>query len=198
MNLPDPTPALNYLGKRIQMAYVVRDMDAALEHWLDVMKVGPFVVFDRSRDGRTILYRGTQTYADISLAFAYIGDVQIEIIQPLDDEPSPFREFLDSGREGLHHIGFWPDDFELARGHFEEQGFKEIYAVLTDGRRSGAYYESPCVMGGIVELVPLTEQRAAYFGRMEKIARSWDGKTRPVRRFSGRAEFLASGEGVEV
>jgi hypothetical protein len=48
----------------------------------------------------------------------------------------------------------------------------------------------------MIELVPWTAHRAAYFSRIRRLSDNWDGATRPVRKFSGRAAFLASGEGA--
>jgi catechol 2,3-dioxygenase-like lactoylglutathione lyase family enzyme len=188
---------IRFLGERVQLAFVVKNMDAAIKYWTETLRVGPFIVIEKSRGDRTVYYRGAETPVDFSIAFAYMGDVQIEFIQPTDDEPSIYKEFLDSGREGFHHVAYWPKDFEAACAHLEASGFSEISSVRTrDGKRNVAYYETPQHIGSIVEIVPLTADRAAYFSRIQRLSQTWDGVTRPVRRFVDRAAFLASGEGT--
>ncbi|KRB49110.1 hypothetical protein ASE04_18160 [Rhizobium sp. Root708] len=91
------------LGRRLQLAYVVRNIDDAMAFWTKVLKVGPFVVIENSRGGRI---GAVQRGVDFTIAFAYFGDVQIELIHQSNDAPSSYKEFLDAGREGLHHLAF--------------------------------------------------------------------------------------------
>lgn len=184
------------LGTRMQLGIVVRDLDAAMKYWTETLGVGPFVVFESSVGNRKVTYRGEVTPLETSLAFSYLGDIQIELVRQLNDAPSPYKDFLDGGREGLQHIAFWPENYDQACSDLEAQGFREVFAMyLEDGSRNVAYYETPPAIGVMVELVPWTPARAAYFGRIKSIVDRWDG-TRPVRRFASRAEFLESKEGA--
>ena len=189
---------VRFLGERVQLAFVVNDLEAAMRFWTGVLKVGPFVVIEQARGGRDIFYRGDETNGDFSLAFAYMGDVQIELVQPLDDEPSIYKEFLGSGREGLHHLAFWPEDFKAACAHLEANGFQECTSIrMRDGTINVAYYDAPAGVGTFVEVAPLTKERFSYFSRIQRLSQSWDGETRPIRRFKDRGAFLASDEGIE-
>jgi catechol 2,3-dioxygenase-like lactoylglutathione lyase family enzyme len=189
-------PALAFLGERIQVAFVLDDFERALRYWTETLKVGPFVVIESALDGRTVTFRGERTDMNMSLAFAYMGDVQVEFVRPTNDAPSPFREFVDSGRRGLHHIAYWPADFDGACAHLERNGFEEICSIArSDGTRDVVYYEPPDFIGTIVELAPWTQFRNDYFGRIQRLSAGWDG-SRPVRRFASRAAFLDSGDGA--
>jgi hypothetical protein len=64
-----------------------------------------------------------------------------------------------------------------------------------DGERNVVYYETPDHLGVMIEIVPMTPARQAYFGRIQKLASEWDGM-RPIRRFASREAFLASCEGA--
>ena len=77
----------------MQFSYVVRDLDAAIEHWAGNLQVGPFFVAPHVPYTRC-LYRGTPTDLDMSVAIAYTGDTQIELVQQHNDAPSIFRDFL--------------------------------------------------------------------------------------------------------
>lgn len=187
-----------FLGKRVQLAFVVRDLDATLKYWTEVLGVGPFVVIESSKGDRKIVHRGQETEMDMTLCFAYMGDIQIEIVHQTNDAPSSYKEFTDRGQSGLHHIAFWPVDFEAACAHLEASGFNEVTSFfMPDGARNVAYYEAPDAVGTLVEIVPMTPARTAYFSRIQRLCETWDGVTRPVRRFTDRAAFLASGEGAE-
>src|SRR5689334_12185843 len=99
------------LGKKMQISYVVRDLDAALHFWTDRLKVGPFVVIEHAAADRVVVYRGRRTSVKMSLAFSYVNDVQIELITASSLDPSPWTDFLAGGQEGLHHMGFWPENY---------------------------------------------------------------------------------------
>jgi hypothetical protein len=189
--------APGFLGDKTQFAYVVRDLDAALRHWTDVMKVGPFVVIEDSRGGREIVHRGKPTSVEFGVAFAYLGDVQIELIHQTNDAPSLYKEFLDDGREGLHHTAFWPADLDAACTHLELRGYTVATSILAaDGTASVVHFEAPPFIGGIVELLPMTVDRKDYYGRIQRLGRDWNGFFRPIRRYRNRDAFLALGEGL--
>ena len=50
-------------------------------------------------------YRGNPTQARAKLAFIKLKNLEIELIEP-DDNPSTWREYLDTKGEGVHHIAF--------------------------------------------------------------------------------------------
>src|SRR2546425_2558004 len=101
-------PPASRLGTRMQLGHVVSDLDAALTYWTEALGVGPFVVLDSSVGDRQFFHRGEPSAVNFSIAISYIGDTMVELITPLNAAPSPYSEFLAQGREGLHHIGYWP------------------------------------------------------------------------------------------
>jgi len=81
-------------GPLRQMGFVVRDIDKAMRHWVEVCGVGPWYIAERlPLNG--FWYKG-QRFDDIHLtiALANSGEVQLELIQQRDDTPSMYREFL--------------------------------------------------------------------------------------------------------
>jgi hypothetical protein len=192
IDVVDAAALPDVLGRRIQLGMVVKDLEAATTWWAQAMGVGPWILIEGGGGDRRFVYRGEVTPVETSIAFSYAGDTQIEIIAQNNDAPSPYLEFFDSGREGLHHLGYWPDDFNRSREALERAGFEELCSVyLGDGTRNVTYYTSPPVVGVIIEIAPMTPLRKAYMSAIEILASEWDG-TRPLRRFASRAEFLAS------
>lgn len=186
------TTSLGFLGPRIQLGFVVKDLDAALHYWTTSLKVGPFVVIENAVAGRCAIFRGSLTEMEITLAFAYVGDVQIELIFQRNDAPSQYHEFLDQGREGLHHVGYWPAEFEAACLQLEASGFTEASSILSsDGKRIVVHYDSPPHIGAMVELVPFSEERLNFLSKIRNLAEHWDG-ARPVRRYPSGEAFLKS------
>lgn len=186
LGLPD------VLGPRMQVGMVVNDLQAAMAFWVEQMSIGPWIVIEEGIGDRRFVYRGEASDVTFAVAFSYAGETQFELIAQTNHAPSPFRDFLASGREGIHHLGFWPENFLDSCDSLERAGFEELCSIyLPDGTRNGTYYTGPPVVGGILELAPMTPFRKTYMTAIEKLATEWDGK-RPVRRFATREEFIAS------
>ncbi len=188
--LGDAAPAI--LGRRMQLSMVVKDIDAAAHMWAEQLGVGPWILFENAMEGRRFVHRGQDSDVQMSLAMTYAGETQFELIEQTNDAPSPYREFLDAGREGVQHVEFWPDDYAASCLAFEQAGFEEISVIYQpDGSKNGSYFASPASVGVVVAVIPMTPFRHSYMSVIERLAATWDG-TRPLRRFNSRNEFIAS------
>jgi catechol 2,3-dioxygenase-like lactoylglutathione lyase family enzyme len=171
-----------HFGPIRQNGYVVRDLDAALAHWTGVMGVGPFFrIADQPLSG--FRYRGVPSEAAISVALAQSGGIQIELIQPLDEHPSAFRDFLRAGRHGLQHVAFWTGEFDAALAAAAARGL----TVLQEGcSGSGApderfvYFTEEEHPGTMIELSETAGAKGDLFRAVAAAAASWDGRD-PVR-----------------
>ena len=77
----------NWLGPIDQLGYVVDDIEGAMGHWIERLGVGPFYLL-KSPPMKGLTYRGQPTGARIDVALAFSGSLQVELIAPLDDEPT--------------------------------------------------------------------------------------------------------------
>lgn len=183
-------------ARNFQLGFVVQDLDAALEYWTQIIGVGPFVVMQVSTKGRRVVHRGQEIELRLDLALAYMGDVQIELIRQVCNTPSPFTEFSAAGRQGLHHIAFWLDDFASNPSDLADCGLRETTTFYgADSSRGVSFLEPPNAIGILVELVPASPEKAAYFERIRTLGRDWDG-TGPIRHFASVSDFMASGAGA--
>src|SRR5262249_12331349 len=89
-----------FFGPLRQMGFVVRDIDKAMRHWVDVCGIGPWYIAEKL-PLHGFWYKD-QRYDDIHLtiALANSGDVQLELIQQRDNTPSMYRDFLAAGTRG--------------------------------------------------------------------------------------------------
>ena len=166
-------------GEVRQLGYVVRDIEAAMRHWVDVLGVGPWFYVDRL-PVTNFLYRGKPYAPHVSIAISNSGSAQIELIQQRCETPSMYRDFLASGPEGLQHVSTWPVDYEatlargLAAGHrIGQQG--------ETNRGPFAYMETEGPhRGTCMELAAYTATRKRQFDAIEAAARAWDGRD-PIR-----------------
>ena len=104
-------------GPLRQMGFVVRDIDRAMRHWVEVCGIGPWFLAEKLP--LDAFWYKEQRYDDIHLtiALANSGDVQLELIQQRDEKPSMYRDFLAAGREGLQHWSSWPENYHRCRAH---------------------------------------------------------------------------------
>lgn len=167
-------------GPVAQIGMVVRDIEAAMRHWSEVCGVGPWFHIPRYPVTR-FRYRGVeQPGPDMAIALAYSGEVQLELIEQRCATPSLYRDFLDAGREGMQHWAFWAADYDAALARALAAGHRIGHDGDAGGRGRFAYLKSDGPVGSVVEIVELTESRAAGFGRMKAAAAEWDGRD-PVR-----------------
>ena len=161
-----------------QAGYVVRDIDAAIAGWCRV-GVGPwFTLRDLTQ---TLRYRGELVEVVLHLAMANSGSLQIELIQQVNDAPSAYREFLDSGGEGFHHYSFWPDDVAAARKTVEAAGWELIQESSSGVSTPFAYYAADGMTSTVHEISQLSEGVVGLDRMLTEAAAAWDGVTDPVR-----------------
>ena len=166
-----------------QYAYFVNDIDTAAMHWINLFGAGPFFrVFHHkvSIDSRGYFrYRGTDTEADVSYAFAYCGPVQIQLIQQHDDKPSIYTEMFKAGEEGFHHVGILSAEFERDKQAFIDQGLDlavEMWAVA-----DVVYFNAVRQIGCFVEIHGDNPDIRAHFRDWKKAHDNWDRATDPLR-----------------
>lgn len=170
-------------GRVCQNGYVVRDIEAAMKHWTEVLGVGPFFYIERVKMD-WFRYRGAPSNAEVSIALANTGDLQIELIQQRNDAPSMYRDFLAAGREGLQHMSYWTRSYAEDFDRFVKLG----YVVGQEGQIGGpdgrfAYFDTETHPGTIIEISDISGSKGPFFDHIRKLAAAWDGSDpiRPVK-----------------
>lgn len=167
------------IGPVMQIAFVPKDFDAALRYWTQVMGVGPFFLLENIalQDMR---YLGAPSDCVFSLALAYWGDMQIELIRPENDAPSIYRGQYAVGGETLHHVCILTDDIAKARKIALDAGAK----LLVEGRVGDdggvIYVDSGNGPGSIVEILQPASGSEGLFAMIKQASVGWDG-SHPLR-----------------
>ena len=169
-------------GPVFQMAYVVPDLDPFLDHMSRVVGVGPFFMFPTPVEfGGFTRYDKPSDQTDIlgKVAIAFSGETMIEVIVPGND-PSPYQDFLDAGRSGLHHLGTIATDYDAQMAAARAAGIPvAIEARLPISRF--AYLETDTLWPGtMVEIIEPQQPMLDMFNTIRTAAIGWDGKD-PVR-----------------
>jgi len=119
-------------GATMQVALVVRDLEAEMRRHWEVFKVGPWDIFEV--DNSIInpwIYRGKPAQLTCRVAFAWSGDTQVEIIQPVSGY-SIYDEHLERRGDGLHHIKLYFSDCKAAVERFARAGYPVIQSGVFD------------------------------------------------------------------
>lgn len=168
------------LGPVRQNGYVVRDIRAAMDRWVKAMGVGPWFYIDRVRTDH-FRHRGRDSAVEMSIALANSGDLQIELIQQRNEAPSLYKEFLDSGREGLQHIAYWPADYQALYDHTLALGYRVGHEGQIGGPQGRfSYFETEPHLGIVLELSDVSGGKGRFFERVRQAAAGWDGSD-PIR-----------------
>ena len=112
-----------------QNGYVVRDIEAAMKHWIDVIGVGPWF-YTEHFPFHGFEYKGQPSDPHVSIALANSGPLQLELIQQRNDAPSMFKAFIDAGHEGLQHVAYWPEDIEALVAQSQKRS--AVYDIVTN------------------------------------------------------------------
>lgn len=168
-----------------QIAFVVHDIDLTLRYWTETLGVGPFFVF-RKMAPAEFRYRGKPSPPPcLSIALGNSGDLQVELIQQHDDNPSAYRDFLASGREGFQHVSSWLSraEYDATMSRLLAEGAVPAHEGVVPGAGVRfAYFDTDVVAGGLMyEMADAMEPQAAMvMGMISDSARDWDGSN-PVR-----------------
>jgi methylmalonyl-CoA/ethylmalonyl-CoA epimerase len=160
-----PPPAFT---ETIQLALVVPDLDAAMRTYVHDYGIGPWEIYE-FHPGNVADMRedGEPVERSWRLAIAYVGQVQWELIEPLDAD-SVYARFLAETGGGLHHVGVAVPDFDEAVAGQAARG----NGVLLGGEYKGirfAYLDTVGDLGLVTEIfsgAPGADQRpdATYSG----------------------------------
>ena len=139
------------LGVIDQVAYVVRDLDAALPRYIALY--GPFEVADSPLTDCTI--RGRSADCRLKLAVNRSGPIEIELIEVLEGETT-HSEHLASHGEGLHHLRFRVGALDAKLAELEAAGYETVMYKRFAPGLTFAYVETPDALGrSVIELLEM-------------------------------------------
>jgi len=167
-------------GELRQIGIVVRDIEAAMRHWIEVCGVGPWYYTDKLP---VTAFRYREQEFDgihLSVALANSGEVQLELIQQRCETPSMYHDFLQAGHEGMQHWSSWPEDYDARLEHALANGYAIGQAGETP-RGPFVYLREEGHPGTVIEMAHMTDTRRRIFDAVRDAAVDWDGAD-PIRR----------------
>jgi catechol 2,3-dioxygenase-like lactoylglutathione lyase family enzyme len=140
-----------------QVGIIVQDIERTGERYCQIFGVPkpPVIITDTPDKARTS-YRGGPTDARAKLMFFDMGQVQIELIEPIGG-PSIWQEHLDKYGESVHHIAFWVKDSQGVLHFLAEHGVTEAQHGYFEGGMY-RYVDSAPQLGVMLELLERFER----------------------------------------
>ena len=122
-----------------QIGFVVKDMEAAIK-WYEPL-FGPF---NRTDFGDQLAsYRGAEpTPYVLDFAFGQAGNLEIELIQWISGD-TPHRDFIQGGREGMHHLRYRVSDLAEWTDKLKGVGYDVVWSAQVSDDVGYAYCERP-------------------------------------------------------
>jgi hypothetical protein len=166
-----------------QLGYVVRDINAAIDYFVDFHGAGPFYLMDVPPDAARYTYLGQPVGRTTKnrVAFGYRGPIQYELIE----SDNPIFDHLREGKDMVfHHCMQMSDRFEADRAAYAQSGF----ATMGIGEMPGVlihYIDTLAQLGHYTELfnynAAIDQTGGAMFQLFEIMhneSKNWRGQDR--------------------
>ncbi len=136
----------------VQVAIVTGDIEAKARAWAELLGVPVPEIRETGPECETqIRYRGQPTPARAKLAFFRLGQVSLELIEPIE-RPSTWGDQLDQHGDSLHHIAFRIQGMREKLALLESLGIPLIQKGEYKGGRY-AYVDGTAKLGATLELL---------------------------------------------
>jgi len=138
-----------------QLGFVYKDIEKQAKIMESMFGFSKFIFGDWLMN--TMKFRGNNSEVNSRMAFSRIGSTQVELIQWKSGDCS-YKEFLDKGNEGLHHIACYVEDTDSYIKEFEKIGIR----ILQEGEvlfTRFTYMDTQDTFGTIVELLEKIKRR---------------------------------------
>lgn len=135
-----------------QVGIITADIEAKARAWADVLGVPvPEIMITDGYERARTEYNGRPTPARAKLAFFQLGQVSLELIEPIG-EPSTWRDQLLQHGDSLHHIAFEIAGMAEKAVYLAQKGIPLLQRGEYDGGRYG-YFDGGAQLGAILELL---------------------------------------------
>jgi methylmalonyl-CoA/ethylmalonyl-CoA epimerase len=152
-SLSSSLPGGVHLKRLVQIGIVVADRARTTQALTSLFGIGPFRFVEwPDRAGSKYYYRGVEEQVRIRQAFVQLGDVEVELIEPLEGR-SGYKDFLDQTGGGIHHVLFEVSDIDPVIQELAQSGVTVLQSGT--GIRPGtrwALLDTRELLGFLVEL----------------------------------------------
>ncbi|HEC38662.1 hypothetical protein LCGC14_0553400 [marine sediment metagenome] len=135
--------------KVYQLGFVFKNIEEQAKILQELYGLAPFVFFPIEKFPTN--YKGNDSLLSGKLGFGQLGETQYELIEWKEGK-SPYKDFLDQGREGFHHVGISMNDITPYVAEFKKRGIGILFSGDTGGVKF-TYLDTEKTFGMILELI---------------------------------------------
>ena len=147
--MTEPTLGTNIVT---QVAIIVRDIETKARAWSEILGLPmPEIIITDTVDKTQAEYKGKPTTALAKLAFFHLGQLDLELIEPVNG-PSTWKDQLDQHGDSLHHIAFNIKGMKDKIAYLDLKGVPLVQRGEYTGGRY-AYLDGVAQLGTILELL---------------------------------------------
>lgn len=136
----------------VQVGIIVRDIEAKARAWAEILGLPmPEIKITAPTEIAHTEYGGEPTPARAKLAFLHMGQVDVELIEPVG-EPSTWKDQLTQHGDSLHHIAFRIKGMPDKLAYLDAKGVPLLQRGDYTGGRY-AYVDGGAQLGCVLELL---------------------------------------------
>ena len=139
----------------VHIGLVVDDIEKSLDKWVGLLGVEkrPVIKIAAGHEDNPTQYHGTFTDAKARIVFIRAENIQIELLEPIGEEKSYWKDFLIQHGPAVHHIGVNVEGLgETYLNLFEKSGYPLVQHGGWNGGEYG-YMDSQKDLGVVIELL---------------------------------------------
>jgi catechol 2,3-dioxygenase-like lactoylglutathione lyase family enzyme len=135
-----------------QVGIIVQDIEAKARAWAEVLGLPvPEIMITDTYERAQTEYAGKPSNARAKLAFFHLGQVDLELIEPVG-KPSTWQDQLDGHGDSLHHLAFEIKGMSAKVAYLDAKGLPLVQRGEYTGGRY-AYFDGNTQLGAILELL---------------------------------------------
>lgn len=139
------------IKKIIQVGIIVKNVEEKIKNFKEIYGVDEWVVCVGDPSCvKNMMCFGKKVDFAAKLAMAKIGEVELELIEPLDDKGVYAKHLREHG-EGIHHLGI-KEDKEVLETIIKDRNFPLINYGDWEGLGEYKYYDTTSDLGFIIEI----------------------------------------------
>lgn len=162
-----------------QLGYVVEDLQAAADCWVQQFGAGPFFLLEGISFPRWS-WRGVPQSLALDIMIGQYGNAMVELIKPRSREPSVYAHCLGQSLNAVpHHYGFLVPNVDEAAARLISAPALSMGA--TPGGSRFGYFDTRASIGVLTELIEETAETRGLMALTAEAAVGWDGRD-PYRR----------------
>lgn len=160
-------------GPIVQTAWVTDNLEATEDFLSRQGGAGRWTRFPGIEFGGTCRYRGNPADFRADISLTYLGDMQLELIQPLTGE-SIYHEFLASIGSGLHHICFETADMAATIEAADRAGVAIVQSGSMAGMMEFAYLDGAGAGVPFIEVAQISPAMRQIYAQIKEAASAPD------------------------